>query len=135
MDIVRLATPTDIGRVVRMILALREDVSGAQEVDVAHTGDQVLRLIRSDDAVVWVSPGGFIAGEVLRTIINPAPVAVEHGWFASDRSGLRLLRMFEAWAAEKGCAAIRMSTAYCPGAAGDVLTRRGYRATEMAWVR
>ncbi|MDZ7906342.1 MAG: hypothetical protein U5N55_11630 [Cypionkella sp.] len=135
MELVRPAQPADIGRIVRMTMQLVKAVDGPQEVDPCHTGAQLLRLIQSPQAGVWVSDGGFIAGEVVQTIISPEPVAVEHGWIATDRSGLRLLMAFEAWAATMGCAKIKMSTAACHGVAGELLRRRGYKAAEMAWVK
>ena len=91
----------------------------------------VAGLIQSPDAIVLVSDGGFIAGSLQPTIINPARVAMEHGWFARDRSGLRLLRAFEGWAADRGAVMVKMST----GAAGPDLGRLGYTMTEQNWVK
>lgn len=119
----------DIDHVVRMVVALREAISGPVEPDPAHIGETVLRLMHSPDGVVFVTDGGFLAGEVLQGVVSPARIAVEHGWFARDRSGLRLLTAFEAWAAGKGCAGIRMSAP--PG--NTAMQRRGYRAVETVW--
>ena len=58
-------------------------------------------------------------------------MAVEHGWWAADGSGLRLLRAYEAWAREKGAAFVTLST----GVDGPDLARLGYRRAEQAWVR
>mgnify|MGYP003650410356 CR=1 FL=1 len=136
MDGVRLAAnAADIGHVVRMVQSLTDAVNGPLECDPAWTGGSVLRLIQSDTGAVLISDGGFIAGEVVRTIISPVPVAFEHGWFASDRSGLRLLSAFEAWAAEMGCQMIKMSTAANASGAGKILRRRGYAPAELAWVK
>jgi hypothetical protein len=80
---------------------------------------------------VWVSDAGFVAGALTQTIISPAPLAQELGWYATDGTGLRLLRRFETWAKERGAVLIQLST----GATGPDLTRLGYRPAEMAWVR
>ena len=128
---VRPATPDDVLRIVDMIEALRAAVGGPVAVDRGHTALTVARLIGSDAGVVLVSPGGFIAGALVPTVINPAPVAQELGWWAGDGSGLRLLRGFEAWAKGRGAMMIVLSTA--PD--GPDLSRLGYRRAEQAWVR
>lgn len=128
---IRHATSDDILRIVGMIEDLRDAVGGPIPVDRAHTAATVARLIASPDGLVMVSPGGFIAAALVQTVINPAPVAQEIGWLAGDGSGLRLLRAFESWAAERGARWINLST----GAAGPDLARIGYRRAEMAWVK
>lgn len=124
----------DISRIVEMVVSLVDAVDGPQKVDFLHTGASVARLIQSESAVVFMTSGGFIAGEVCSTIINPMPVAVEHGWFASDRSGLRLLRAFEKWARSMGCEQIKMSSGISNGAQ-SILSRLGYTPVEKAWVK
>lgn len=136
MDRLReVTTAEDIGKVVRMVQLLAQAVSGPQECDLAHTGATVLRLMHSSSAIVLLSDDGFIAGEVIQSIISPDPIAFEHGWFASGRSGLRLLAAFEAWAESMGCTVIKMSSAADSGGAGKILSRRGYRPVELAWVK
>ncbi|MFH5773607.1 hypothetical protein ACHFJ0_05095 [Paracoccus sp. NGMCC 1.201697] len=114
-----------------MIADLRAAVCGPVEVDRAWTARTVAALIASSDGFVAVSDGGFIAGSLQPTVINPSPVAMELGWFASDGSGLRLMRAFEKWASEKGAALVQLST----GSDGPDLTRLGYRAAERVWVK
>jgi hypothetical protein len=136
MDRVRLATGAqDVSHVVRLVQALAHAIEGPQEVDAAHTGAQVLRLMQSPAGVVYVSRFGFIAGEVCATIISPNPVAIEHGWFAQDGCGMLLLDKFEAWAADMGCVGVKMSTGPDAGAASKRLARRGYKPAELAWFR
>jgi hypothetical protein len=136
MDRIRAATTADdIGRVVRMVEALTRSVNGPQTCDPAYTGATVLRLINSPLGVVFITDGGFIAGEVIQTVICPEPVAVEVGWYAVDRSGLRLLGAFEAWAAKMNCSLVKMSSAADAGVAGKILRRRGYSPVELAWVK
>jgi hypothetical protein len=131
----RLATTDDISNIIRLIAQLRSAVNGPQEVDPAHTGKTVLRLMQQPTGVVYVTQGGFIAGEVGQTPINPALVAFEHGWFARDKSGLRLLIAFEKWAKDMGCTGIKFSTGTYTDAASRILTRRGYRPAELAWFK
>lgn len=128
---IRLAQPTDILHVVEMVERLRASVGGAITVDRAWTAQTLASLISSTDAAVWVSHSGFLAASLQRSVINPAPMAVEHGWLASDGSGLRLLRTYERWARDKGAMFVTLST----GPAGPDLARLGYRRAEQAWVR
>lgn len=128
---VRIATPADILSIVDQVEALREAVAGPVAVDRPHTAATLARLIASEDGAVFVSDGGFIAGLLTPTIINPRPVAQELGWHATDGSGLRLLRAFEGWARERGAMLIMLSTA----PEGPDLSRLGYRRAETAWVK
>lgn len=127
----RRATDADALRIVDMIEDLRASVRGPIHIDRAWTARTVARLISDPNGFVAVTDGGFIAGAIEPTIISPALVAKEMGWFSRDRSGLALLRAFEAWARDRGAAMVQLST----GPAGLDLTRLGYRAAELAWVK
>lgn len=112
---------------------LAASVDGPQRVCRITTGQTIARLIVSESGLVLVSDSGFISGEIGRTVINPDPVAWEHGWFAEDRSGLKLLDEFENWARGKGATLIKMS---CNGGpAQKILARRGYRPAEIQMVK
>ncbi len=128
---IRPATGSDVLPIVAMIERLRAAVDGPIPVDRAHTAAVVASLIADPDALVLVSGAGFIAGRLTPTIINPARIAQELGWWAADGSGLRLLRAFERWAADRGAALVQLST----GAVGPDLSRLGYRRVEQAWTR
>ena len=128
--VLREATAADVDHVIALIRDLVEAVGGPQSVDEATTRATVLSLIASPMGVVFVTPGGFIAGMLSALPISPDLWAHELGWRATDRSGLRLLRAFEAWADSHG-ARVRLST----GPDGPDLARLGYRPAEMAWVR
>lgn len=128
---IRPATGSDVLPIVDMIDRLRAAVDGPIPVDRAHTAAVVAALIRDPDALVLVSGRGFIAGRLTPTIINPAPIAQELGWWAADGSGLRLLRSFERWAADRGATLVQLST----GPVGPDLSRFGFRRVEQAWVR
>lgn len=131
--LIRPAIVDDIPRIVEMVERLTEAVGGPQRVCRIKAGEALAGLIAGPDGAVWVSRGGFIAGLLTQTIINPDPVAVELGWWAEDRSGLQLLRTFEAWARSRGATLIKMSCA--GGVAQSVLERSGYRIAEIAMVR
>lgn len=131
MAVVTRATGADVLRIVDMVEALREAVGGPIPVDRAWTAQTLAALISGPDSAVWVSSGGFIAGSLQPTVISPRLIAMEHGWFAMDGSGLRLLRAFEAWARERGAMLVQLST----GPSGLDLSRLGYRVAERAWVK
>lgn len=129
----RAATAADIPQVIDWIEALACAVDGPQRVCRIRTGETLAGLIASADGIVLVSDGGFIAGCITQTVISPDPVAVELGWYATDRSGLRLLRAFEGWARDRGATLIKMS---CNGGAAQrLLERAGYRVAEIQMVR
>ncbi|WP_156505793.1 hypothetical protein, partial [Sulfitobacter sp. HI0054] len=86
----RPATEADIPALIDMTEALAASVRGPQRVCRLQAGETLMGLLRNPQGVVFVSAGGFIAGRIMQTVISPAPVAFELGWFASDRSGLRL---------------------------------------------
>lgn len=128
---IREATPEDVIRIVDMVEALRLAVGGPVAVDRPWTARTLAALLESPDGAVWVSGRGFLAASIQRSIISPVPMAVEHGWWASDGSGLRLLRIYETWARERGAALVTLST----GPDGPDLSRLGYRRAEQAWTR
>ena len=129
----KLAVAGDIPRVIDMIERLAKSVNGPQRVCRIRTGETLAGLINDPDGVVLVSVHGFIAGCIMQTVINPDPVAFELGWYAEDRSGLRLLCQFEAWAHERGATLIKMS---CNGGpAQRILQKTGYRVAEIQMVK
>lgn len=129
----RPATEADIPMLIDMTTALAASVRGPQEVCRLRAGQTLAGLISSPQGVVFVSGGGFIAGQIMQTVISRDLVAFELGWMATDRSGLRLLWAFEAWAAEQGATLIKMSAN--GGAAQRILERRGYRVAEVQMVK
>lgn len=130
---IRPGCEADIPRITDMVERLREAVGGPQRPCRIWTGQRLAFLIHSPDGFVRVSDGGFIAGCMMQTVISPDPTAIEMGWYAEDRSGIRLLRAFESWAHERGATLIKMSAN--GGPAARILERAGYRACETAWVK
>lgn len=137
MDSVREAKDgADISHVVRCVIDLRKAINGPIEVDTAWTGSHVARLIQSPAAVVYVTSGGFIAGELSQTVINPSVIAIEQGWYASDKTGIMLLSAFEKWASDMGAMGIKMSTSQDENTmAGRILKKRGYKPAELMWFK
>lgn len=130
---IRLAVEADTPSIIDMVELLAAAVSGPQTPCRIKTGRTITGLIHSPDGAVWLSDGGFIAGCITQTIISPDPVAIELGWWASDRSGLALLRTFERWAHERGATLIKLT---CNGGpAQAILERSGYRVAEIQMVR
>lgn len=130
---IRPATVADIPAIIDMIERLVRSVDGPQRVCRIRTGETLAGLIHDPRSVVLVSGRGFIAGTITQTVISPEPVVVELGWYAEDRSGLRLLIRFEQWSAKQGASLIKVS---CKGGSAEkILRRRGYRMAEMAMVK
>lgn len=131
MERVRLATISDVMHVVDMVEGLRQAVSGPLAVDRQWTAQTTARLISHASGSVWVSQGGFIAACLTPTVVSPLPIAQEVGWWATDGTGIRLLRAFEKWADAQGAVLKQVSTA----PEGLDLSRLGYRKAELAWVK
>lgn len=129
----RRATEADIPRIIDMIEALAAAVNGPQRVDRVRTGETIAGLLHDPDGLVLVTDGGFIAGVIMQTVINPEPVAAELGWYALDGHGQALLLAFEAWARERGARLVKMSCA--GGPVQRRLERRGYRMAEVQMVK
>lgn len=130
---IRIAGVQDISAIIDMVERLTVAVQGPQRVCRIRTGEVLAGLIRDPDGAVWRSERGFIAGQITQTVISPEPVAFELGWYAEDRSGLRLLRAFEAWATARGASLVKMS---CNGGmAQRLLARSGYRVAEIQMVK
>lgn len=127
---IRRAEFDDIPQLIGLVRRLVASTGVPQNVDDDRVRAVLMAMMVRADAAVWVSPMGFLAATIEHTVISFAPIAAEHGWYAEDGQGLRLLREFEAWADARG-ATPRLST----GMTGLDLGRIGYRAVEMAWVR
>lgn len=132
---IRIATLDDVMMAVDWVEYLCRAVDGQMAVNRPWTANVVANLIQSPEALVLISGnadrGGMLAASLQPTVINPAKVAMEHAWVANDRSGMRLLRAFEEWAAEQGAVMVKMST----GAVGPDLGGLGYTMTEQNWVK
>lgn len=128
---VRLAVPGDVPAIVEMVGRLVAAVHGPIAPQPEMVAETLRHLIASPTGAVWVSGRGFLAASVQRSVISAQPVAVEHGWYAEDRSGIALLREYERWAQDMGASLVMLST----GPDGPDLARVGYRRTEQAWVK
>lgn len=136
---IREATTDDISGMLGLFEELRAAIACPQAIDRAYVGAMFAALIRDGGLALVVDRctlDGFIVASIERSRINPEPVAVEHGWYCRAPGwGARLLTRYEAWARERGAAAICMTTGYVHGRAGGALQRSGYRPAEVAWVK
>jgi len=130
---IRPATVQDIPRIIDMTEQLVAFVRGPQRVCRLKTGQTLAGLIKGPDGAVLMSEGGFIAGQVIQTVISPDPVAFEFGWYAEDGSGLRLLSALEVWAQEQGATMLKMSCA--SSTVQLMLERRGYKIAEIQMIK
>lgn len=136
--LIRPATAEDIPAIVEMVGRLHTAAGIVLPMNQTVTSRFLRGLIVSPLGLLLVAgdpPSGFLAASVGTASISMVPVAIEHGWWAEGGSGLKLLRLYEAWAREQGCFAARMSTP--PGAdrAAAILGRSGYALAEQAWVK
>lgn len=137
---IRPATTEDIPAIVGMVERLRASVRSPLEVDPHVTARFVSALLASPLAVVWVvagsnAPTGFLAASVGTASVSMLPIAVEHGWWAEQGGGLRLLKAYLSWASDVGCFAARMSTPPHNERAAAILDRLGFDLAEQAWVK
>lgn len=137
---IRPATNEDIPAIVGMTERLRGSVGSPLQVDRAVTTRFVRALLASPLAAVWVvngadAPSGFLAASVGTASISMLPIAVEHGWWAEQGGGLRLLKAYLSWAEDIGCFAARMSTPPHNERAAAILDRLGFDLAEQAWVK
>lgn len=133
---VRRAVVADLPRIIEYVQALTLAIDGPCEVDPKVTRETLLHFIANPNAAVFVSDAGFLAGSLGATLISSERFAHECGWFAKDGSGVRLLKAFEAFAAQHG-ARVRLSTASWEATPPKLriwLQARGYRPVETAWV-
>lgn len=128
---IRPATAADILRIVDQTEALREKINGPIPVDRPYTAAFLSRLIANPAGLVLVSDGGFIAASLQPTPINPALVAGEHGWYATDGAGAELRTAYEKWADDRGAIFKKLST----GMNGPDLGREGYTPAEVGWFK
>jgi RimJ/RimL family protein N-acetyltransferase len=137
---IRPATTNDIAAIVAMTERLRASIGSPLPVDPLVTSRFVAGLLASP--LGWVQiidgaegPTGFMAASIGTASISMLPICTEHGWWASAGGGMDLLRAYLAWAQERGCFAVRMSTPPENERAGMILKRCGFELAEQAWVR
>lgn len=131
---IRPATLADIPEIFGMAEALGRVTAIPVALDYPTTAARLAAII-AGDGFAWVGDRAFLVGEVGGSPFGTERIAIEHGWYCErPGQGLALLRRFEAWAAERGCARIRMTTGET-GHARRLLARLGYRPVETAWVR
>jgi len=78
------------------------------------------------------SDKGAIIGIVTEDPLRDWTVMVELGWYANDRSGIRLLDHLEQAARDVQCDEVRMTTLERNPRVADLLKRRGYTPIETS---
>ena len=143
---IRDARPQDVPAIVAMAGDLARATRMPIDVDAGWASAFVTALLACDDGLALIVERdrlavGMLIASVGQSSVSPVRIGVEHGWWCGPEArgwGLRLLGDYEAWASSRGCVAVRMSTAaeIADGAGlGLLLTRRGYRAAEQAWIK
>ena len=138
---IRSATGQDVPTIIEMVRALQQSTRIPIEINPDVVRQTLQRLIVSPTGLLLVAgdkPEAFLAASVGLTTVSLAPVAQEHGWWASPAArgaGAKLLIAYERWATEQGCKFIRMSTPPHNVRAAFLLQRRGFAVVEHAWVK
>jgi GNAT superfamily N-acetyltransferase len=138
---IRPAVEDDIPAIVGMVKDLRASTKIPMEIDEAVTARTLRMLIAAPHGLLLVSgdhPQAFLAASVGVTAVSLAPVAMEHGWWASPDArgaGMRLLVAYEGWAEQMGCRYVRMCTPPHNERAATLLRRRGFSVSEMVWTK
>ncbi len=138
---IRHATLSDLPAVLGMVKDLHVSAKLALSVDDAATTATLRKLMALDDGLLLVvdgqgGPKGFLAATVGVSAISFAPIAMELGWWVGPEAkgaGLRLLILYERWAKLRGCHIARMSTPPGNVRAAQILEKRGFFLSEMAW--
>lgn len=137
---IRPAQSRDIPAVADMVAELCRSTRLMVPMDRKVTERTLLHLMTGPSSLLDVAEAqgrlvGFIAASVGYGSISAAPVAQEHGWWGEGGSGLRLLLRYEQWARDQGCEFIRMSTPPHNERAAQVLRKRGFSVSELAWAK
>lgn len=141
ISMIREATDFDIPVIVGMVRLLHASARMAMPIDEAVVHRTLRSLILNPQGLLIVSgrePEAFLAASMGLTSVSAAPVAYEHGWWASPKAngaGIKLLLWYERWAKEQGCAFVRMCTPPDNDRAALLLERRGFFLSEQVWVR
>jgi GNAT superfamily N-acetyltransferase len=141
--VIRAATFDDLPAVLDMVTDLHASTKMALEIDPAATMGLLRRLVGSADGLLLVAEAdgaakGFLAATVGVTPISFEQVGMELGWWAGPEAkgaGLRLLVLYERWAKSRGCRFVRMSTPPHNERAAQILGRRGFFVSEVAWAK
>ncbi len=140
---IRSAISEDLPAVLAMVSDLHASTKMALPIDPAATMGMLRRLVGSPDGLLLVVEAGgtlkgFLAATVGVTPISFEQVGMELGWWAGPEAkgtGLRLLVHYERWAKSRGCRIARMSTPPHNERAAQILRRRGFFVSELAWVK
>lgn len=95
-------------------------------------------LIKSDDGVIFIGDGGFLAGTITPFVYGFNYCATELAWWIEEDKrgngiGKELIEAFEQWAKEKGCSMVTMVS--IDDSVGKFYESTGYRLKERVYVK
>lgn len=138
---VRLATPNDRMRIVRLLKDAHAAAALPFPFSAAHALSLVDRHIASPDLLALVA-GTPAQGVLLASSQDhpfaPIRYAAETVWWIAPEArgvGAEMLAAYEAWAAEQGCAFAGMAALASFPRAGTIYRRRGYREAETHFLK
>jgi|TARA_R110000782_G_scaffold13448_1_gene39629 hypothetical protein len=125
---IRRATLEDLDHIIDLSI----DFSAGyyhRELDLKKTRTMITTLIQG--GVSFVSSNGFICGLVCPDIFRDAEHLVEVGWYATDRSGIKLFDAFVQAGRDLKVDEIRMTTLNTsPPVAEHIIRSRGFVSAE-----
>jgi len=102
-------------------------------LNIDKTWDTLELIVEGPMGVAYVSDRGAIVGTIEEDPFRNYTVLQERGWYATDRSGLRLLRAFIQHGIDIGVDEIRMTTLEINPAAERLLEHSGFDRKETSW--
>lgn len=131
------ATALDLPRLVALGRSFHaEGLDGSFNPDAF--GETCLKLIESDEGVIFLTRKGMIGGFLYTNFFDPDRVtAFELFWWSEDRQGGALQKSFEEWSREIGAVEIIMSSInrLRGDAVGAWLQRRGFTPRETSYAK
>lgn len=130
---IRLANHTDLPRLVELA---RSEHGGSPwagiPFDAAQTGATMSSFVTGFGRTLLCSEGGYLLGFVQPLGFSKKLVALEYAWFATDGSGLALLRRFQEWARSMGAIRVIAHDYAGDGRLSKVLCRHGWESVGEA---
>lgn len=131
MSSVRPATILDLQRIIDMMHVFNDQYF---KIPLNEDKCEVMVSYMITEGIVFVSDYGFIGGIVTEDLFRDWTYLGELGWYATDRSGLSLLKAFIHAGKEAGVDEIRMCTLdTSPESARKVLIKKGFIPVETSY--
>jgi hypothetical protein len=133
--LIRQASDADLPRLLELARVHHAKMTGLPPLDDDSFLATARAAIASDTAVILMTDGGSICGQVHPFYFNRHVFAgVEFWWHAEDNRGRETLRAFEEWARDAGAGRVVMSgdATHRPEALQRVLRACGYGAINFS---